>query len=156
MAFIMRNFKAQKYGNSVSSQRICNKTNNYGRRILRKTLRGSLRQGCQEDRSKTYIIGAFNKAKITEAFNLPYESLLFLAIGKGNEKSNCSLWMRARNWRITVMRMGCSLCRKSGGNSWLLNKNASCKCIFLKILHSYSAFLVFLQHRNTKNDGKTV
>ena len=27
-----------------------------------------------------------NKAKITEAFNLPYEPLLILAIGKGNEK----------------------------------------------------------------------
>lgn len=32
------------------------------------------------------MIGAFNKAKITEAFNLPYEPLLMLAIGKGNEK----------------------------------------------------------------------
>lgn len=32
------------------------------------------------------MIGAFNKAKITEAFNLPYEPLLILAIGKGNEK----------------------------------------------------------------------
>ena len=31
------------------------------------------------------MIGAFNKAKITEAFNLPYEPLLILAIGKGNE-----------------------------------------------------------------------
>ena len=32
------------------------------------------------------MIGAFNKVKITEAFNLPYEPLLILAIGKGNEK----------------------------------------------------------------------
>ena len=32
------------------------------------------------------MIGAFNKAKITEAFDLPYEPLLILAIGKGNEK----------------------------------------------------------------------
>lgn len=32
------------------------------------------------------MIGAFNKAKITEAFSLPYEPLLMLAIGKGNEK----------------------------------------------------------------------
>ena len=31
------------------------------------------------------MIGAFNKAKITEAFNLPYEPLLILAIGKGKE-----------------------------------------------------------------------
>ena len=31
------------------------------------------------------MIGAFNKAKIIEAFNLPYEPLLILAIGKGNE-----------------------------------------------------------------------
>ena len=31
------------------------------------------------------MIGAFNKAKVTEAFNLPYEPLLILAIGKGNE-----------------------------------------------------------------------
>ena len=32
------------------------------------------------------MIGAFNKTKITEAFNLPYEPLLILAIGKGKEK----------------------------------------------------------------------
>ncbi len=32
------------------------------------------------------MIGAFNKAKVTEAFNLPCEPLLILAIGKGNEK----------------------------------------------------------------------
>lgn len=32
------------------------------------------------------MIGAFNKTKITEAFNLPYEPLLMLAIGKGKEK----------------------------------------------------------------------
>ena len=32
------------------------------------------------------MIGAFNKAKITEAFNLSFEPLLILAIGKGNEK----------------------------------------------------------------------
>lgn len=32
------------------------------------------------------MIGAFNKAKIIEAFNLSYEPLLILAIGKGNEK----------------------------------------------------------------------
>ena len=32
------------------------------------------------------MIGAFNKAKITEAFHLPYEPLLILAIGKGHEK----------------------------------------------------------------------
>ncbi len=32
------------------------------------------------------MIGAFNKAKITEAFQLPYEPLLILAIGKGAEK----------------------------------------------------------------------
>lgn len=32
------------------------------------------------------MIGAFNKAKITEAFDLPYEPLLILAIGKGMEK----------------------------------------------------------------------
>lgn len=31
------------------------------------------------------MIGAFNKAKITEAFQLPYEPLLLLAIGKGCE-----------------------------------------------------------------------
>ena len=31
------------------------------------------------------MIGAFNKAKIIEAFHLPYEPLLMLAIGKGNE-----------------------------------------------------------------------
>ena len=31
------------------------------------------------------MIGAFNKAKITEAFDLLYEPLLILAIGKGNE-----------------------------------------------------------------------
>ena len=31
------------------------------------------------------MIGAFNKAKITEAFSLPCEPLLILAIGKGNE-----------------------------------------------------------------------
>ena len=31
------------------------------------------------------MIGAFNKAKITEAFNLPYEPQLILAIGKGKE-----------------------------------------------------------------------
>lgn len=31
------------------------------------------------------IIGAFNKQKITELFQLPYEPLLILAIGKGNE-----------------------------------------------------------------------
>ena len=31
------------------------------------------------------MIGAFNKAKITEAFDLPYEPLLILAIGKCNE-----------------------------------------------------------------------
>ena len=31
------------------------------------------------------MIGAFNKAKVTEAFNLPYEPLLILAIGKSNE-----------------------------------------------------------------------
>ena len=31
------------------------------------------------------MIGAFNKAKITEAFLLPYEPLLILAIGKGKE-----------------------------------------------------------------------
>ena len=31
------------------------------------------------------MIGAFNKAKILDAFNLPYEPLLMLAIGKGNE-----------------------------------------------------------------------
>ena len=31
------------------------------------------------------MIGAFNKAKIIDAFNLPYEPLLMLAIGKGNE-----------------------------------------------------------------------
>ena len=31
------------------------------------------------------MIGAFNKAKVTEAFNLPYEPLLILAIGKGKE-----------------------------------------------------------------------
>ena len=32
------------------------------------------------------MIGAFNKAKLIEAFDLPYEPLLMLAIGKGNEK----------------------------------------------------------------------
>lgn len=32
------------------------------------------------------MIGAFNKAKITENFQLPYEPLLMLAIGKGAEK----------------------------------------------------------------------
>ncbi len=32
------------------------------------------------------MIGAFNKAKLIEAFDLPYEPLLILAIGKGNEK----------------------------------------------------------------------
>ena len=32
------------------------------------------------------MIGAFNKAKLTEAFQLPYEPLLLIAIGKGNEK----------------------------------------------------------------------
>lgn len=32
------------------------------------------------------MIGAFNKAKITEAFQLPYEPLLMIAVGKGNEK----------------------------------------------------------------------
>ena len=32
------------------------------------------------------MIGAFNKAKITEAFELPYDPLLILAIGKGTEK----------------------------------------------------------------------
>ena len=32
------------------------------------------------------MIGAFNKAKIIEAFELQYEPLLILAIGKGNEK----------------------------------------------------------------------
>ena len=32
------------------------------------------------------IICAFNKAKITEAFNLPYEPLAIVAIGKGAEK----------------------------------------------------------------------
>lgn len=32
------------------------------------------------------MIGAFNKAKISEAFQLPYEPLLILAIGKGAEK----------------------------------------------------------------------
>lgn len=31
------------------------------------------------------IIGAFNKERITEEFQLPYEPLLILAIGKGNE-----------------------------------------------------------------------
>lgn len=31
------------------------------------------------------IIGAFNKEKITQAMQLPYEPLLILAIGKGNE-----------------------------------------------------------------------
>ena len=31
------------------------------------------------------IIGAFNKERITEAFQLPYEPLLILAIGKGSE-----------------------------------------------------------------------
>ena len=31
------------------------------------------------------MIGAFNKAKITEAFQLPFEPLLLLAIGKGCE-----------------------------------------------------------------------
>ena len=31
------------------------------------------------------MIGAFNKAKITEAFELPYDPLLILAIGKGKE-----------------------------------------------------------------------
>ena len=31
------------------------------------------------------MIGAFNKAKVTEAFQLPYEPLLILAIGKGKE-----------------------------------------------------------------------
>ncbi len=31
------------------------------------------------------IIGAFNKEKITQALQLPYEPLLILAIGKGNE-----------------------------------------------------------------------
>jgi nitroreductase len=31
------------------------------------------------------MIGAFNKAKVTEAFELPYEPLLILAIGKGKE-----------------------------------------------------------------------
>lgn len=31
------------------------------------------------------MIGAFNKANIIEAFHLPYEPLLMLAIGKGNE-----------------------------------------------------------------------
>lgn len=31
------------------------------------------------------IIGAFNKQKISELFQLPYEPLLILAIGKGNE-----------------------------------------------------------------------
>ncbi len=37
------------------------------------------------------MIGAFNKAKITEAFNLPFEPLLILAIGKGNEKIKLQL-----------------------------------------------------------------
>lgn len=32
------------------------------------------------------MIGAFNKAKVTEAFNLPYEPLLILAIGRGSER----------------------------------------------------------------------
>ncbi len=32
------------------------------------------------------MIGAFNKAKVTEAFDLPYEPLLILAIGKGQER----------------------------------------------------------------------
>jgi len=32
------------------------------------------------------MIGAFNKAKITETFKLPYKPLLILAIGKGNER----------------------------------------------------------------------
>lgn len=32
------------------------------------------------------MIGAFNKAKVTEAFALPFEPLLILAIGKGNER----------------------------------------------------------------------
>lgn len=32
------------------------------------------------------MIGAFNKAKVTEAFLLPYEPLLILAIGKGKER----------------------------------------------------------------------
>lgn len=32
------------------------------------------------------MIGAFNKAKITEAFNLPSDPLLILAIGKGAER----------------------------------------------------------------------
>lgn len=32
------------------------------------------------------MIGAFNKAKVTEAFALPYEPLLIIAIGKGDEK----------------------------------------------------------------------
>lgn len=31
------------------------------------------------------IIGAFNKAVVTEAFHLPYEPLLLLAVGKGKE-----------------------------------------------------------------------
>jgi len=32
------------------------------------------------------VIGAFNKANIVEAFGLPYEPLLIVAIGKGGEK----------------------------------------------------------------------
>ena len=32
------------------------------------------------------MIGAFNKAKLIEHFGLPYEPLLLLAIGKGNER----------------------------------------------------------------------
>lgn len=32
------------------------------------------------------MIGAFNKAKVIEAFQLPYEPLLILAIGKGAER----------------------------------------------------------------------
>ncbi|MCQ2294458.1 MAG: nitroreductase family protein [Bacteroidales bacterium] len=32
------------------------------------------------------VIGAFNKNKVTEELNLPYEPLMILAIGKGTEK----------------------------------------------------------------------
>ena len=32
------------------------------------------------------IIGAFNREKLREAFGLPYEPLIVLAIGKGDER----------------------------------------------------------------------
>ena len=49
------------------------------------------------------MIGAFNKAKITEAFQLPYEPLLMIAVGKGMPSLAACQHIRSRRSSIATV-----------------------------------------------------